>query len=86
MFDSIAQREAVAHVAARIRERRLLLVSPAKTSWVVQGPPLPREQSFPTKEQAIVFARHWARDHRPSVVRLELERGQAAGEWEYDAP
>ena len=83
MFDSTAHRQAAARLSAGIRELHSLVVSPVGAGWTVRGPMLPRLQRFPTKEQAIGFARHWARDHAPSVVRLELSPGESAGEWEY---
>jgi hypothetical protein len=90
MFHSTAQREAVENAVesmrGRIRALHALLVAPTATTWIVKGGELPRVRRFATKELAIGFARDWAEQHRPSVVRLEIVPGDVAGEWEYGDP
>lgn len=83
MLDSAAQRHAVTTTDS-LPDMSALLVSPGDAGWMVDGNVLARPKRFPTKEQAIGFARHWARDNRPCVVRLEIRRGEVAGEWEYE--
>jgi hypothetical protein len=83
MFDSSAHHQAAARLEEGSRQYNSLTVAPIGSVWTVRGSLLPRLQRFPTKEQAIAFARHWARDNTPSVVRLEIDRGEVAGEWEY---
>jgi hypothetical protein len=61
-----------------------LLVYPTGTAWFVRGRPLERIHRFPTKDEAIYFARNWAEMNRPCLVKLELDDRRIAGEWEYE--
>lgn len=82
MLPSLPPRTSALEAPARVIKQ--LTISPVPGGWLVTGEWLPRDVRFPTREQAIGFARHWASDHRPSLVTLELAPGEATGEWHYD--
>jgi hypothetical protein len=69
---------------AEVVKMDVLLVYPSASVWFVKGRALERTRRFPTKDQAIQFARSWAEINRPCVVKLELDDRRIAGEWEYE--
>ena len=85
MLETTGSQTAPSHFSGAGRRVEELSICREGTSWVVQGDALPRTARFPTREQAIGFARHWASDHRPSLVTLQAERDEEAGEWSFEA-
>jgi hypothetical protein len=83
MIHSASFRNA-SRVDAEVHKMDVLLVHPSSSAWCVRGRALERTQRFPTKDQAIQFARGWAEVNRPCVVKLELDDRRIAGEWEYE--
>jgi hypothetical protein len=85
MLETSSDGAAVAsHFSGAGRIVQQLSISREGASWVVRGDRLPRTARFPTREQAIGYARHWASDHRPSLVTLEVVNGEIAGEWGFE--
>jgi hypothetical protein len=61
-------------------------VSPGQDHlWYVRHIGSPDVHSFPTRQQAEAFAQRWAKRNRPSVVQVQLHKGEISREWMYGA-
>ena len=62
----------------------IFCVSPGQDNrWYVRHIGSPDVHAFATQQQAEQFAKRWAKRNRPSVVQLQLHKGEVTQEWTY---